>query len=98
MGRFFYSKAGTPNYAAPEILKNPPRYTSKADMWSLGLVLLDLLTLTNNYDMDSVDFLNERIPKIPTHYDPFLVGIVTKLLVKDVDKRPSSKDLLSTII
>ena len=39
-----YTQIGTPYYASPEIWKDLP-YDSKSDIWSLGCVLYELLTL-----------------------------------------------------
>lgn len=36
--------AGTPLYAAPEIIAGSKHYTNKVDIWSLGLVIYEMLT------------------------------------------------------
>ena len=39
----FETQVGTPIYMAPEIQKKQT-YTSKSDLWSLGVILFELLT------------------------------------------------------
>ena len=36
------TRVGTPFYMAPQILKNE-RYTSKCDIWSLGIIFYQLI-------------------------------------------------------
>lgn len=35
---------GTPEYVAPEMLAEEPRYTDAVDVWSLGVLCFELLT------------------------------------------------------
>lgn len=41
---FTDTQTGTPFYASPEVFKDE-KYDSKSDMWSLGCVLYELVTL-----------------------------------------------------
>ena len=45
--------AGTPYFMAPEVLSYTP-YDSKADMWSLGVIIYELISLQKPFDADSV--------------------------------------------
>ena len=40
--QLLYSYLGTPLYCSPQILMNQP-YTSKTDVWSLGVILYEIL-------------------------------------------------------
>ncbi|CAN0307168.1 unnamed protein product, partial [Ectocarpus fasciculatus] len=40
---------GTPYYMSPEIFKNHP-YNDKSDVWALGCLLYELLTLKHAFD------------------------------------------------
>jgi len=39
-----YTQTGTPNFASPEVWRDDP-YSAKSDIWSLGCVLYEMLTL-----------------------------------------------------
>ena len=39
-----YTQTGTPYYASPEVWKDEP-YDMKSDVWSLGCVLFEMVTL-----------------------------------------------------
>ena len=93
-----YTQTGTPNYAAPEIWKNLP-YNYKSDIWSLGCVLYEMITLNlpfiNNSGKLYSNIIKGEIKKIPEKYSEDLNNIVHLLIQINQDKRPSCKELLN---
>lgn len=94
-------KAGTSYYMAPEILDNR-QYNQKADIWSLGCVLLELATLKLmsqrgfllGLEIMKPDFkLNDLLEEIPDDLADFkkLIGY---MLEADHLKRPSMEVIL----
>merc|ERR1740123_392388 len=51
---------GTPAYLAPEVCENEP-YNSKVDVWSLGIVLYELLSLKQPFQANSMPALIMKI-------------------------------------
>ncbi|KAA6402885.1 MAG: putative MAP kinase kinase family domain protein [Streblomastix strix] len=68
---FAKTMVGTPYYIAPELIRGTP-YTSKIDVWALGCILYELLTLTRPFDANNQAALLHRIisetpQQIPEH-------------------------------
>ena len=49
---YAYTFVGTPYYLSPEICLNKP-YDEKSDVWSLGVVLYEMITLNKPFDSES---------------------------------------------
>ena len=49
-----YTQTGTPSYASPEVWNND-QYTTQSDIWSLGCILYELLTLKLPFAAPSMD-------------------------------------------
>lgn len=99
VGRTF---CGTPYYVAPEIWRRSA-YSKKADMFSLGVLLYELLTLKRPFDGANMNDVMEkaligRFEPLPSNVSPEMAQIVTSLLSSDPEKRPSSANLLATPI
>lgn len=67
-----YTQTGTPYYASPEVWKDEP-YDSKSDIWSLGCVLYEMITLKPPFRADDMQGLYKRVlkgaySKIPSSY------------------------------
>lgn len=77
-GQKMTRKCGSPGYIAPEMLRNEG-YTTKADIFSLGSILFNLLTgeplfngdsakeiftINRNCDTTAVNSLIEKLPKL----------------------------------
>ncbi|PIC18400.1 hypothetical protein B9Z55_024306 [Caenorhabditis nigoni] len=94
------SAVGCQQYTAPEInaqaLIFSPGYSIKSDIWSLGITIFELATLTLPYPADLQEFaltacINSSAPprlKKGEHSD-ILVDFVEKLLQFDIDNRPN---------
>lgn len=90
---------GSPIYMAPEILKEEI-YTLKADIWSLGVVLFEMLFGYCPFESSSISQLINVIKdtelKIPKELNPIsdqCETLINKMLVKDQFKRIEWVDL-----
>ncbi|KEG06752.1 putative serine/threonine protein kinase [Trypanosoma grayi] len=93
---------GTPYYVAPEIWRRKP-YSKKADLFSLGVLLYELLTLKRPFDGANMQevmqkTLSGKYEPLPSSISPEMSGIVSSLLSSDPRARPSSSKLLNTPI
>jgi len=67
-----YTQTGTPYYASPEVWKDEP-YDVKSDVWSLGCVIFEMVTLKPPFQAEDMQGLYKKIlkgvlPKIPEHF------------------------------
>ena len=93
-----YTQTGTPYYASPEVWKDLP-YDNKSDIWSLGIVLYEIITLKTPFRSDNMEGLYNKVikgvyQKIPDCYSNDLSQIISLLIQVDSNKRPSCDDLL----
>lgn len=76
------TQIGTPYYLSPEICENKP-YGRKSDVWSLGVVLFELVALELPFQAQSLPALVHRIcsaeplySKLTGHYTPMMIDLV----------------------
>ena len=55
-----YTQTGTPYYASPEVWRDEP-YDIKSDIWSLGCVLYEMITLKPPFQASSMKGLFKRV-------------------------------------
>lgn len=90
--------AGTHNYMSPEIIQGK-KYSYASDIWSLGVILYELITLKRPFDnRNSIELLksicSEEPPNITGNYSHELLIILQAMLFKD----PFSRIELTKII
>jgi NIMA (never in mitosis gene a)-related kinase len=87
------SVVGTPYYMSPEICENK-EYSFKTDIWSLGVILLEMCLLKPPFDANSLPALALKISKgeyspVPKHYSKGLKQLVAEMMQVDPAKRPT---------
>ena len=92
---------GTPYYLSPEIVKGNP-YSFKSDIWSLGVMLYEMMALKMPFDANNLPMLSLKIMKgqynpVSSIYTPDLRSLVSSLLNVDHNKRPTIDEILSKL-
>eukprot|EP00282_Hemiselmis_andersenii_P029428 CAMPEP_0169454476 /NCGR_PEP_ID=MMETSP1042-20121227/15299_1 /TAXON_ID=464988 /ORGANISM="Hemiselmis andersenii, Strain CCMP1180" /LENGTH=307 /DNA_ID=CAMNT_0009566553 /DNA_START=32 /DNA_END=952 /DNA_ORIENTATION=+ len=90
---------GTPYYLSPEICEGKP-YNNKSDVWSMGVILYELCMLRCPFDASNLHGLVLKIirgvyPPISANFSPSLKNLVTILLTKKPQSRPSINQVLT---
>ena len=90
---------GTPAYMSPEQALGELDIDHRTDLWSLGVVLHEMLTATHPFTADSYPALLPRIaeqpaPPLPPHIPSSVQAIVTRCLEKSRHHRYASADAL----
>jgi len=79
-----HTQTGTPYYASPEVWKDKP-YDNKSDIWSLGCVLYEMITLLPPFRANSMQGLCNKVTKgifdpIPSRYSADLHQMIKSCL------------------
>jgi serine/threonine protein kinase len=94
---------GTPDYMAPEQCGGSEEIDARADIYALGCILFEMLTGNPPFLAESVQELmvahmfrpvpsiSEQVPGLPT----WLTDLVTRMLAKERDERPTSMDAVA---
>ena len=94
-----HTQAGTPAYAAPEVWMERP-YGLKSDIWSLGCVLYEMVTLRCPFREDNMVKLYNKVlvgeyKKIPNNFSEELNWIIEQMINSDINKRFSCDEILN---
>ena len=91
---------GTPYYLSPEICEEKP-YNEKSDVWALGCILYELINLKHPFNASNqaalfLKILNGKYENFSNiyKYSDELLKFIDLLLEKDLNKRPSMKDII----
>lgn len=95
-----YTKGvGSDDYKSPEVLLNLP-YGSQNDVWALGIVFYEMLARRHPFKgKDKLGRIKNAEPDpLPEWVPVDIVKLVTSLLEKDPLKRPSTLEIMQTIL
>ena len=97
-----YTTCGTAYYVCPEIAAGEKKYSYNADIWSLGIVLYELITKNKPWfdpKMSTSEFfqfvVDNKYPPLPENTDPKLKYLVKIMLKKDPERRATCEDILT---
>jgi len=99
---FAETRVGTPHYLPPEVYNHAP-YNHAADLWCLGVLLYELLTLKRPFVADTVAELWDAVvhddppcvvERSQGRYGEDLYRLCKKLLSKNPMKRPTTAEIL----
>ena len=93
-----HTQTGTPYYASPEVWNNSP-YDCKSDIWSLGCILYEMLTLNPPFHADDFDGLYKKVMagkynKINERYSEDMNELLKLLFKVNPKERPSCSEIL----
>lgn len=94
---FTKTQIGTPYYLCPEIWKHK-EYNAQADIFSLGVVLYELMSFKHPYNGRDMNELNRNVIKgkyapLPTRYSEDLRNLCYQMMDNDPEKRPTVKEI-----
>ena len=92
---------GTPFWMAPEVIKQEA-YGRKADVWSLGMTIVEMSTAKHPWANFSNKFAamteiasGTSLPELPSHLSSQCVEFVFKAIQRDPAARPRAEELLA---
>lgn len=95
-GRF--TRCGTLDYLSPEMVSGT-KHTTKTDVWSLGVMIVEMLGGKPPFYFDTSDAtlkaICERPPVLPDDLPPLATDLIMSMLSKDPDMRPSVACILA---
>jgi len=81
---------------APEIIVEPINYSSKVDIWALGIILYSLVSSSFPFELDNhyklMKSIKDEEPKpLPPSTSTYIKQLISMLLDKNPETRPSAE-------
>jgi len=93
------TRAGTPEYLAPEVIKGE-KYTKSVDWWAVGILVFEMLTGAPPFFDNDIQKLFQKITSGELHFPegvtPEASDFVSKLLTRDITKRLSEPEKIKS--
>ena len=97
------SFVGTILYSCPEIVQSQP-YTNKADIWSLGCIIYEIMTLSQPFSASNPLTIAKKIvdgeytPIPDDYYSPLLIDTVRKCMTAEQNYRPNITEICQLMV
>ncbi|KAF6153721.1 hypothetical protein GIB67_000954 [Kingdonia uniflora] len=93
-----HTACGTPNYVAPEVLKNKGYDGTTADVWSCGVILYVLMAGYLPFEEPNILSLYRKIHKADFTFPPWFSSNSKKLIKRILDPNPLTRITISEIL
>jgi NIMA (never in mitosis gene a)-related kinase len=93
-----HSESGTMIYMSPEMFSEEIRYFLNTDIWSLGCILFELISLKHPFSYDPIQYMNLMCEQSVPNYNDLqcsneLISLVQRMLCYDPSQRISISEL-----
>lgn len=93
-----HTMAGTVQFMAPEVMRKESAFGRKADVWSLGMAVVEMLTGKPTWSNPATAVykacFTDEVPPLPAHVSDDARDFMTRCFRRDPAARPSARELL----
>ncbi|XP_045165598.2 uncharacterized protein LOC123529351 [Mercenaria mercenaria] len=90
------TQCGTPMYMSPEVFAGIP-YSDKTDIYSLGIMMYEMAHMDKEAILPQMilfKIVHQTLPTMPTDYSRGVTDLLTLMINKDPQQRPSAAQIL----